>query len=91
MSFERERVRKRLLELAAEDDIVVAAANTGSYVSGNGDEWSDIDLAFSIHGELAPALDRSDATEVAVSFTSVASGTAVAVERRGWERTRRGR
>ena len=34
MSSERERVRKRLLELAAEDDIVVAAANTGSYVSG---------------------------------------------------------
>ena len=58
MSSERERVRKRLLELAAEDDIVVAAANTGSYVSGNGDEWSDVDLAFSIRGELAPALDR---------------------------------
>jgi hypothetical protein len=58
MSSERERVRKRLLELAAEDDIVVAAANTGSYVSGNGDEWSDVDLAFSIRGERAPALDR---------------------------------
>ena len=59
MSSARERVRKRLLELAADDEVVVAAANTGSYVSGSGDEWSDIDLAFSIRGELAPALDRS--------------------------------
>jgi hypothetical protein len=58
MSAERDRTRKRLLELASADDGVAAAANTGSYVSGGGDEWSDIDLAFAIRGELAPALDR---------------------------------
>jgi len=58
MSAERDRARKRLLELASADDAVTAAANTGSYVSGCGDEWSDIDLAFGIRGELAPALDR---------------------------------
>jgi len=37
---------------------VVAAAITGSYVADGGDEWSDIDLAFGIRGELAPALER---------------------------------
>jgi hypothetical protein len=58
MSAERDRARKRLLELASADEDVTAAANTGSYVSGGGDEWSDIDLAFAIRGELAPALDR---------------------------------
>jgi hypothetical protein len=58
MSAERDRTRKRLLELASADEGVAAAANTGSYVSGGGDEWSDIDLAFAIRGELAPALDR---------------------------------
>jgi hypothetical protein len=58
MSAERDRARKRLLELASADKGVTAAANTGSYVSGGGDEWSDIDLAFAIRGELAPALDR---------------------------------
>jgi hypothetical protein len=58
MSAERDRARKRLLELASADESVTAAANTGSYVSGGGDEWSDIDLAFAIRGELAPALDR---------------------------------
>lgn len=58
MSVERDRARKRLLELASADEGVTAAANTGSYVLGGGDEWSDIDLAFAIRGELAPALDR---------------------------------
>jgi hypothetical protein len=58
VSAERDRVRTRLLELASADEGVTAAANTGSYVSGDADEWSDIDLAFAIRGELAPALDR---------------------------------
>jgi hypothetical protein len=58
VSAERDRARERLLELASADEDVTAAANTGSYVSGVGDEWSDIDLAFAIRGELAPALDR---------------------------------
>jgi predicted nucleotidyltransferase len=55
---ERNLVRKRLLELAAADPVVTAAAITGSYVGGGGDEWSDIDLAFAIRGELAPALEH---------------------------------
>jgi predicted nucleotidyltransferase len=58
MSMERDRTRQRLLELAEADTHVTAAAITGSYVSGAVDEWSDIDLAFAIRGELSPALDR---------------------------------
>jgi hypothetical protein len=58
MSQERDRTRERLLELASADAHIRAAAITGSYVSGGGDEWSDIDLAFAIRGELSPALDR---------------------------------
>jgi hypothetical protein len=53
---ERDRVRESLLERAAKDPGVVAAAITGSYTAGGGDEWSDIDLAFGIDGELEPAL-----------------------------------
>jgi hypothetical protein len=55
---ERDRVRARLLELAAADPGVVAAAITGSHATGGGDRWSDIDLAFAIDGELADALER---------------------------------
>jgi predicted nucleotidyltransferase len=59
---ERDRVRGRLLELADGDHRVAAAAITGSYVAGESDDWSDIDLAFAIRGDLAPALE--DWTEV---------------------------
>jgi hypothetical protein len=55
---QRDRTRARLLELAESDPDVVAAAITGSYVVDGGDEWSDIDLAFGIGGEVAPALAR---------------------------------
>jgi hypothetical protein len=55
---ERDRVRKRLLEFAEEDVSVVGAAFTGSYAAGAGDEWSDIDLAFAVGGELRPALEH---------------------------------
>jgi hypothetical protein len=55
---ERDRVRQRLLELAEADPGVPGAAITGSYAAGGGDEWSDIDLAFAIDGELAAALER---------------------------------
>jgi predicted nucleotidyltransferase len=54
---ERNRVRQRLLELAAADPGVVAAAITGSYAVDRADEWSDIDLAFAIRGELPPSLE----------------------------------
>src|SRR4051812_49282463 len=55
---ERDRVRRRLLDLAEADDAVVGAAITGSAAVEGGDEWSDVDLAFGIRGELAPALAR---------------------------------
>src|SRR6266540_3969792 len=55
---ERDRVRERLLALAEADADVAAAAITGSYVADGGDEWSDIDLALGIRGELPPALER---------------------------------
>jgi predicted nucleotidyltransferase len=51
-------VRRRLLELAEEDGDVAAAAITGSEAVGKADEWSDIDLAFSIRGDLSAALER---------------------------------
>jgi hypothetical protein len=54
----REQVRERLLQLAAADPGVAAAAITGSHARGGGDEWSDVDLAFGIRGDLAPALKR---------------------------------
>jgi predicted nucleotidyltransferase len=55
---ERDRLRERLLALAAEDDLVVGAAITGSHAVGTSDEWSDVDLAFSIRGDVEPALER---------------------------------
>jgi hypothetical protein len=53
---QRDRVRQRLLDLARADDGIVAAAITGSGAAGGGDEWSDIDLAFAVGGELPAAL-----------------------------------
>ncbi len=53
---ERNRVRERLLERARDDPAIAAAAITGSYVADGGDEWSDIDLAFGIRGDVSRAL-----------------------------------
>lgn len=55
---ERDGVRERLLKLAEADPCVIAGAITGSYVARRSDEWSDIDLAFSIVGELEPPLEQ---------------------------------
>lgn len=55
---ERDSVRHRLLELAAADPSVAAAATTGSYAVGGVDEWSDIDLAFGIRDAIPAALAR---------------------------------
>ncbi|HEY6104115.1 MAG TPA: hypothetical protein VI007_12915 [bacterium] len=55
---ERDDTRERLLGLARMDADVGAAAVTGSYASGGGDRWSDIDLAFAIRGELEPAMQH---------------------------------
>ena len=54
----RDEVRERLLEFAREDPEVAGAAITGSYAVGASDEWSDVDVAFGIRGDLAPALER---------------------------------
>ncbi len=54
----RDRVRERLLALAESDPDIVGAAMTGSYVVDGGDEWSDIDLAFAVRGDLPTALER---------------------------------
>ncbi len=55
---ERDQVRARLLEAARTDQIILAAAITGSYALDASDEWSDIDLAFSVDGAIQTALAR---------------------------------
>jgi hypothetical protein len=55
---ERDGVRRRLLELAEADPGVPGAAITGSSAVGREDDWSDIDLAFAIDGQLSEALER---------------------------------
>ncbi len=44
----RSRVRQRVLEMARSDPRVTAGALTGSMAFGDGDGWSDIDVAFGI-------------------------------------------
>jgi hypothetical protein len=55
---ERDAVRQRLFDLAAEDAAISGAAITGSLATGGGDRWSDIDLAFAVAGPLGATLDR---------------------------------
>jgi predicted nucleotidyltransferase len=62
---ERDRVRRRLLDLAAADGGVLAAAITGSHAVGAEDEWSDIDLAFGVAPELRRALAATGAALLA--------------------------
>jgi hypothetical protein len=45
---DRERVRERVLALAAADGRIVAAAEVGSRAAGGGDRWSDLDLTFAV-------------------------------------------
>src|SRR5256714_14814981 len=45
---QRDHVRQRVLALAQSDPRVIAGALTGSMAFGDGDEWSDIDVAFGI-------------------------------------------
>jgi hypothetical protein len=55
---ERDGVRLRLLTHAQADGAITGAAFTGSYATGEGDRWPDIDLVLAIRGELSPVLDR---------------------------------
>src|SRR5215216_2091013 len=45
---DRDRVRDRVLQLAASDARVVAGAVVGSLAHGEGDRWSDLDLTFAV-------------------------------------------
>jgi hypothetical protein len=45
---ERDRVRDRVLEMAASDARVVAGAVVGSLARDEGDRWSDLDLTFAV-------------------------------------------
>jgi hypothetical protein len=59
----RDRVRSELLEYAAKDNRISAAAITGSATTSHEDQWSDVDLAFGVvdDGQLSNVL--SDCTE----------------------------
>ena len=52
----RDRVRDRVLQLAAADARVVAGAVVGSLAHDAGDRWSDLDLTFAVADNL-PVLD----------------------------------
>jgi hypothetical protein len=45
---DRNRIRDRVLELAAADERVVAGAMVGSLAHDGGDRWSDLDLTFAV-------------------------------------------
>jgi hypothetical protein len=51
---ERDAVRDRVLELAANDPRVVAGAIVGSLALGPGDAWSDLDLTFAVADGVEP-------------------------------------
>jgi hypothetical protein len=59
---ERDRVRSRVLELAAADPRVVAGAEIGALAQGGGDRWSDIDLTFGVDDSLPVAEVLADWT-----------------------------
>lgn len=48
---DRDRVRDRVLEIARDDDRVVAAAAVGSLAHDGGDRFSDIDLTFAVRDD----------------------------------------
>jgi hypothetical protein len=50
---ERERVRARLVEIAASDERLDSAALVGSLAGDESDEWSDIDLTFGVDDAVA--------------------------------------
>ncbi|HZO91001.1 MAG TPA: hypothetical protein VFB38_21935 [Chthonomonadaceae bacterium] len=48
---DRDRIRDRVLELAAADARIVAGAIVGSLALNEGDRWSDLDLTFAVEDE----------------------------------------
>lgn len=64
---DRDRVRDRVLALAASDPRVVAGAVVGSLALAEGDRWSDLDLTFAVADD-APLFDvLADWTRVLVT------------------------
>ena len=59
---DRERIRDRVLQMAAEDGRVVGGAVVGSLAVSDGDQWSDLDLTFAV-------ADNSSVTEVLEDWT----------------------
>jgi hypothetical protein len=53
---DRNRIRDRVLQLAASDERVVAGAVVGSLAHNAGDRWSDLDLTFAV-ADQQPLLD----------------------------------
>lgn len=49
---DRDRIRDRVLQLAASDARVVAGAVVGSLAHDDGDRWSDLDLTFAVADNL---------------------------------------
>lgn len=63
----RDELRDRILEMARQDDRVVAAAEVGSLALGGGDEWSDVDLTFAVD-------DATAVGEVLAEWTTTVVG-----------------
>ncbi len=63
---DRERVRERVLELAAGDARVVASAVVGSLALSEGDRWSDLDLTFAVANNFPPGGVLDDWTRTLV-------------------------
>ncbi len=61
---QRDRVCKRVLDLAMTDPRVTAGALTGSGAVGAEDKWSNIDLAFGVTDSINPEAVLHDWTEV---------------------------
>jgi hypothetical protein len=69
---ERDRLRDYVLEMARNDPRVVAGAIVGSLVSGEGDQWSDVDLTFAVSTDYSIA-------DVLAEWTSDLAGNFQAV------------
>ena len=69
---DRDRVHDRVLEIAATDPRVVAAAVVGGLADGGGDRWSDLDLTFAVADGVAVSEVLADWTrEFTAEFDAV--------------------
>jgi hypothetical protein len=75
----REGLRSELIKAASSDPRISGVALTGSASVGKEDRWSDIDLAFGVHAELAQVLgeftDRMYDRHEAIHHMDVQSGS----------------